>query len=490
MMSTVVGIDPDDVRIGMAVRAPRRRRADRCSMSPDGAEPRCAAPSRSRASPSRGSARSGRASRRWTSAPRRRPPRSTTPACAGTRSTGSSRRRRTSACRASTSARRSASGRATATRRTSAARRSSATCCTPPARSPAGLCEVALIVYGSTQRSDGGRLRSVVEPDPHEAPYRPRYPVSMFALAAARHMHEFGTTREQLAEVAVAARAWARLHPGAFARERAERRRRPVQPHGQLAADGARLLPRHRRRRRAARDRAPSARARCAARRRSCSARARRTGSARSRGCPTSRRRPRPTSGARAYAMAGVRPADVDVVQLYDAFTINTILFLEDLGFCAKGEGGPFVAGGAIAPGGRLAVNTNGGGLSYTHPGMYGIFLVIEAVRQLRGEAGDAPAAGRRDRARARQRRRARGAGDRDPRHEARCERGTLMRVLLVGGGCRGLDLTRALVADGHAVRAVTRTRGAPRRDRGGGRGVLDRRSGRRSGRCATRSRT
>ena len=86
--------------------------------------------------------------------------------------------------------------------------------------------------------------------------------------------------------------------------------------------------------------------------------------------------------------MAGVRAADVDVVQLYDAFTINTILFLEDLGFCAKGEGGPFVAGGAIAPGGRLAVNTNGGGLSYTHPGMYGIFLVVEAVRQLRGEAG------------------------------------------------------------------------------------------------------
>jgi acetyl-CoA acetyltransferase len=93
-------------------------------------------------------------------------------------------------------------------------------------------------------------------------------------------------------------------------------------------------------------------------------------------------------SGARAYAMAGLSAADVDVVELYDAFTINPILFLEDLGFCAKGEGGAFVADGAIAPGGRLAVNTNGGGLSYTHPGMLGIFLVIEAVRQLRGEAG------------------------------------------------------------------------------------------------------
>src|SRR5207244_9419995 len=94
-------------------------------------------------------------------------------------------------------------------------------------------------------------------------------------------------------------------------------------------------------------------------------------------------------SSARAYAMAGIGPQDVDVVELYDAFTINTILFLEDLGFCAKGEGGAFVSGGRIAPGGELRVNTNGGGLSYCHPGMYGIFLLIEAVRQLRGECGE-----------------------------------------------------------------------------------------------------
>ena len=94
-------------------------------------------------------------------------------------------------------------------------------------------------------------------------------------------------------------------------------------------------------------------------------------------------------SGPRAFAMAGVGPADIDVVELYDAFTINTILFLEDLGFCAKGEGGAFVRDGAIAPGGRLAVNTNGGGLSCCHPGMYGIFTIVEAVRQLRGECGD-----------------------------------------------------------------------------------------------------
>ena len=77
------------------------------------------------------------------------------------------------------------------------------------------------------------------------------------------------------------------------------------------------------------------------------------------------------------------------MVELYDAFTINTILFLEDLGFCAKGEGGAFVEDGRIAPGGALPVNTNGGGLSCVHPGMYGMFLTIEAVEQLRGQAGD-----------------------------------------------------------------------------------------------------
>jgi acetyl-CoA acetyltransferase len=87
--------------------------------------------------------------------------------------------------------------------------------------------------------------------------------------------------------------------------------------------------------------------------------------------------------------MAGVGPGDIDVAELYDAFTINTILFLEDLGFCRKGEGGAFVSGGRIAPGGELPVNTNGGGLSCIHPGMYGVFLVIEATRQLRGEAGE-----------------------------------------------------------------------------------------------------
>ena len=99
-------------------------------------------------------------------------------------------------------------------------------------------------------------------------------------------------------------------------------------------------------------------------------------------------------SGRDAYAMAGMGPKDIDVAELYDAFTINTLLFLEDLGFCAKGEAGAFVEEGNISPGGSLPVNTNGGGLSWGHPGMYGIFAAIEGVRQLRGNAGDSQVAG------------------------------------------------------------------------------------------------
>ena len=95
---------------------------------------------------------------------------------------------------------------------------------------------------------------------------------------------------------------------------------------------------------------------------------------------------PAQESGRKAFAQAGLRPADIDVVELYDAFTINPILFLEDLGFCRKGEGGAFVEGGRIAPGGDFPMNTNGGGLSCGHPGMYSIFLIIEAVAQLRAE--------------------------------------------------------------------------------------------------------
>jgi acetyl-CoA acetyltransferase len=94
-------------------------------------------------------------------------------------------------------------------------------------------------------------------------------------------------------------------------------------------------------------------------------------------------------SGERAFAMAGVTHDDIDLATIYDSFTITLLATLENLGFCEQGEGGDFVAGGRIRLGGTLPVNPDGGGLSSNHPGMRGIFLVIEAVRQLRGEAGD-----------------------------------------------------------------------------------------------------
>jgi acetyl-CoA acetyltransferase len=94
-------------------------------------------------------------------------------------------------------------------------------------------------------------------------------------------------------------------------------------------------------------------------------------------------------SGREAFGMAGVGPGDVDVFQPYDAFTIVPVIAVEDLGFCAKGEGGDFVSDGRLAPGGALPSMTSGGGLSYNHPGALGVLLLVEQVRQLRGEAGE-----------------------------------------------------------------------------------------------------
>jgi len=258
----------------------------------------------------------------------------------------------------------------------------------------AGQCNAVLVCYGSAQRTAAFGRREVtasrkfLDPQPYEMPYEPMMPPSAYALAASRHMHEFGTTRRHLAEVAVAARAWAALNPEAFMRGplsiddvlgarmisdplsvrdcclvtdgggayvlvRADRARdlphKPVYVMGNATAVWNRQIS-------SMHDLTTT----CAV-----------------------------ESGTHAFAMAGLAPKDIDIAQLYDAFTINTLLFLEDLGFCAKGEGGAFVEGGAIGPGGRLPVNTNGGGLSCVHPGMYGIFALIEAVRQLRGDCGE-----------------------------------------------------------------------------------------------------
>jgi acetyl-CoA acetyltransferase len=250
-----------------------------------------------------------------------------------------------------------------------------------------GLCDVALICYGSNQLSAGGRLISMADPQPYEQPYRPRYPISSYALAAARHMYAYGTRRENLADVALAARAWANLNPDAFARgpltrEEVLASRMVSDPLSRgdccLVTDGGAALVLTRAER--ASDLPKPAiyvlGTGVAVSHRQIAA------------MPDLTTTAAVKSGRRAYAMAAVGPTDVDHVMVYDAFTITTLLFLEDLGFCPKGQGGPFVSSGAIAPGGSLAVNTNGGGLSCNHPGMYGLFTLIEAVEQLRGSCG------------------------------------------------------------------------------------------------------
>ncbi|WP_342363928.1 acetyl-CoA acetyltransferase [Terrarubrum flagellatum] len=251
----------------------------------------------------------------------------------------------------------------------------------------AGLCDVALIAYGGNQRTASGKLVSAFANSTYESVYRPVMPIAGYALAASRYMHEYGATREHLAHVAVAAREWAKLNPEAFARDdltiaQCLSARMVADPLGVrdccLVTDGAAAIVMTRA------DRARDLRRKPVYLLGSGSAITHKEIANMPDLTITGARE----SGARAYAEARVSPRDVDVVELYDAFTINTILFLEDLGFCAKGEGGPFVASGAIAPGGELPVNTNGGGLSCVHPGMYGLFTIVEAARQLRGEAG------------------------------------------------------------------------------------------------------
>lgn len=251
----------------------------------------------------------------------------------------------------------------------------------------AGLCDVALIAYGSTQRTLAGKLMSPVRAEPFEGPYKPKLPVAAYAMSAARHMHQYGTTREQLAEVAVAAREWAKLNPEAYEKgdltiDDVLNSRMVADPFTVrdccLVTDGAGAIVMTRADR--ARD-LPNPPAYV-------------LGAAAATSHMNISRMPDLTvtaatdSGKRAFAQAGVMPSDIDVLELYDAFTINPVLFLEDLGFCPKGEGGRFVADGKLRPGGALPVNTNGGGLSCVHPGMYGIFTLIEAVEQIQGVAG------------------------------------------------------------------------------------------------------
>lgn len=257
----------------------------------------------------------------------------------------------------------------------------------------AGLCEVAVITYGSTQRSDGRAATGGRESNPYETPYKPFMPSTAYALAASQHMHKYGTTREQLAEIAVAARQWALLNPQAW-------EKKPLTIEEVLNArmisypltvrdcclvtdgGGAIVLTSAERAKDLKKPAAYVLGCGESYSHQSISNMADLTVTAAKH------------SGEKAYAMAGLGPKDVNVRELYDAFTLTTLLFLEDLGFCHKGEGGIFVADGKLRPGGSLPTNTNGGGLSYCHPGMYGLFLLIEATRQIRGECNARQVAG------------------------------------------------------------------------------------------------
>ena len=253
----------------------------------------------------------------------------------------------------------------------------------------AGQCHTVVISFASNQRSAksrslGGAYEAHTPEAQFEQPYGPLYPASYYAMAAGQYLHKYGASREDLAEVAVAAREQALLNPKAFRYDA-----------GPLTV--ADVL-----------DAKPLSTPLTVA---DCCLVTDGGGAIVLTSLERARDLPRPpvvvlgygesttnasmtavddltvtgavASGAAAFARAGLTPADVDVAQLYDSFTITVLLSLEALGFCAPGEAGSFVRSRG------LPLNTSGGGLSYCHPGQLGVLLLVEAVRQLRGECGD-----------------------------------------------------------------------------------------------------
>jgi acetyl-CoA acetyltransferase len=263
----------------------------------------------------------------------------------------------------------------------------------------AGHAETVLLVYGSTTRADLKRGRRTANlsfgtrgPVQFDAPFGHAL-IAKYAMSTRRHMHEFGTTIEQLAEIAVSTRHNAGLNPDAYYRDPItvdDVQASPMiadpltQLHCCIRSDGggAVVLTTEER----ARD--------CA----KAPVWVLGTGEVTSHTTMSEwvdfTEAPAVHSGRLAFERAGLTPADVDVCQLYDAFTSMVLLTLEALGFCGKGEGGAFVEDGRLRVGGALPTNTDGGGLSSCHPGMRGIFLLVEAVKQLRGECGDRQVAG------------------------------------------------------------------------------------------------
>jgi acetyl-CoA acetyltransferase len=252
------------------------------------------------------------------------------------------------------------------------------------------LCNVAVVSHGESGRSGVGvtRSRDTSLSGQYEIPYGFGAAPTYFGLITTRHMHEYGTTLEQWAQVAVSTRAWAALNPKAMypdplTIEEVLNSRPICYPFNILNiclvtdAGGAVVLTRA--------DRAQD----CAKK----PVYVRGTGEGtehvsvtQMKGLPLSEATR--ISGQRAFAMAGVTHSDFDHIMLYDAFTSGPPIMLESLGFAKPGEGVHFFANGKSTPGGSLPINTNGGGLSYTHSGMYGVFPIIEATRQQRGECG------------------------------------------------------------------------------------------------------
>jgi acetyl-CoA acetyltransferase len=256
----------------------------------------------------------------------------------------------------------------------------------------AGHVEVVVLVYGSTTRADlkAGRRGANLSfgargPVQFDTPFGHSL-ISKYAMATRRHMHEFGTTLDQLAEIAVSTRYNASLNPEAYYRDPITRddvhaSRMIADPltklHCCIRSDGGGAVVL------TSEDRARDL--------------AKRpvwvlgTGETISHTTMSEWRdmteSPAVRSGALAFERAGVTPDDIDLCEIYDAFTSMVLLSLEALGFCKKGEGGPFVEDGKLRVGGALPTNTDGGGLAHCHPGMRGMFLLVEAVRQLRGEA-------------------------------------------------------------------------------------------------------
>jgi acetyl-CoA acetyltransferase len=255
----------------------------------------------------------------------------------------------------------------------------------------AGHCATVLITHGESGRSRVGASRYTQAPSSpsgqFEAPYGTFGPTTTFTIPLLRYMKEFGLTPEQLASVPVAQRRWAALNPRAMYRE-------PITVEDVL---GSRMIsyPFHLL---------------------ECCLVTDGGGALIVTSADRAADMPRPPvyvlgtgetfespmisqladfttsaafrrSSADAFREAGITHADVDHVMIYDAFAHVPIYGLEDMGFVGRGEAGPFIAEGNTSPGGRLPLNTNGGGLSYTHTGMYGMFLLQESVRQLRGEA-------------------------------------------------------------------------------------------------------